>query len=119
MPSLTKRASNLCKEAKSCNCWSYLELKKQSNYFYPTGLSIRNLGWAGSSMIVDLFKHTNSFNMELSRITWNTSTKFNTDPLFFHFKGSVQRKLRWVENGVNRSIGALDCGAGHSFVVLF
>jgi hypothetical protein len=35
------------------------------------------------------------------------------------FKGSVQRKLRWVENGVNRSVGASDCGAGHSFVVLF
>jgi hypothetical protein len=34
-------------------------------------------------------------------------------------KGSVQRKLRWVKNGVNISIGALDCGAGHSFVVLF
>jgi hypothetical protein len=30
-------------------------------------------------------------------------------------KGSVQRKLRWVENGVNRSVGALDCGAGHYF----
>ncbi len=35
------------------------------------------------------------------------------------YKGSVQRKLRWVENGVNRSVGALDCGAGRSFVVLF
>jgi hypothetical protein len=35
------------------------------------------------------------------------------------FKGSVQRKLRWVENGVNRSVGASDCGAGHSFVLLF
>ena len=34
-------------------------------------------------------------------------------------KGSVQRKLRWVENGVNRSVGASDCGAGRSFVVLF
>jgi hypothetical protein len=34
-------------------------------------------------------------------------------------KGSVQRKLRWVENGVNRSAGASDCGAGHSFVILF
>ncbi len=34
-------------------------------------------------------------------------------------KGNVQRKLRWVENGVNRSVGASDCGAGHSFVVLF
>jgi hypothetical protein len=32
-------------------------------------------------------------------------------------KGSVQRKLRWVKNGVNRSVGASDCGAGHSFVV--
>ncbi len=35
------------------------------------------------------------------------------------FKGNVQRKLRWVENGVNRSVEASDCGAGHSFVVLF
>jgi hypothetical protein len=34
-------------------------------------------------------------------------------------KGSVQRKLRWVENGVKRSVGASDCGAVHSFVVLF
>jgi hypothetical protein len=34
-------------------------------------------------------------------------------------KGSVQRKLRWVENGVNRSAGASDYGAGHFFVVLF
>jgi hypothetical protein len=35
------------------------------------------------------------------------------------FKGSVQRKLRWVENGVNRSVGASDYGAGHSFFVSF
>jgi hypothetical protein len=35
------------------------------------------------------------------------------------FKGSVQRKLRWVENGVNRSVGASDCGTGLSFVILF
>ncbi len=35
------------------------------------------------------------------------------------FKGSVQRKLRWGENGVNRSVGASDCYAGHTFVVLF
>jgi hypothetical protein len=34
-------------------------------------------------------------------------------------KGSVQRKLRWVENGVNRRVGASDCGAGNSFVVSF
>jgi hypothetical protein len=34
-------------------------------------------------------------------------------------KGSVQRKLRWVENGVNRTVGASDCGAGRSFVILF
>jgi hypothetical protein len=40
-------------------------------------------------------------------------------PRMPHLKGSVQRKLRWVENGVNRSVGASDCGAGHSFVVLF
>ncbi len=33
-------------------------------------------------------------------------------------KGSVQRKLRWFENDVNKSVGAWDCGAGHSFVVL-
>jgi hypothetical protein len=37
----------------------------------------------------------------------------------YYFKGSVQRKLRWVENGVNRTVGASDCGAGRSFVVLF
>jgi hypothetical protein len=35
-------------------------------------------------------------------------------------QGSVQRKLRWVENSVNRSVGgASDWGTGHSFVVLF
>jgi hypothetical protein len=39
--------------------------------------------------------------------------------LYIDIKGNVQRKLRWVENGVNRSVGASDCGAGHSFVVLF
>jgi hypothetical protein len=33
-------------------------------------------------------------------------------------KGSVQRKLRWVENGVNRCVWAWDCGAGRFFVVL-
>jgi hypothetical protein len=38
---------------------------------------------------------------------------------YIQFKGSVQRKLRWIENDVNRSLGASDCGAGHSFVVLF
>ncbi len=43
-------------------------------------------------------------------------------PYFYNknlLEGSVQRKLRWVKNGVNRSVGASDCGAGHSFVVLF
>ncbi len=39
--------------------------------------------------------------------------------LYIVLKGSVQRKLRWVKNGVNRSVGASDCGAGHSFVFLF
>jgi hypothetical protein len=43
---------------------------------------------------------------------------FRSDYLL-NLKGSVQQKLRWVENGVNRSVGASDCGAGHSFVVLF
>ncbi len=28
-------------------------------------------------------------------------------------------KLRWVENVVNRCVGASDCGAGRSFVILF
>jgi hypothetical protein len=36
----------------------------------------------------------------------------------YYLKGSVQRKPRWVENDINRSVGAWDCGAGHSFVVL-
>jgi hypothetical protein len=35
-----------------------------------------------------------------------------------NIEGNVQRKLWWVKNGVNRSVGASDCGAGHSFVVL-
>ncbi len=38
---------------------------------------------------------------------------------FLLLKGNVQGKLRWVENGVNRSKRASDCGAGHSFVILF
>jgi hypothetical protein len=33
-------------------------------------------------------------------------------------KGSVQRKLRWVENGVIRQQWALHCGAGYYFVDL-
>ncbi len=37
---------------------------------------------------------------------------------FKGIKGSVQRKLRWVENGVNRR-GTSDCGPEHSFVVFF
>jgi hypothetical protein len=36
----------------------------------------------------------------------------------FELKGSVQRKLRWVENGVNRCVWAWDCGAGRFYVVL-
>ncbi len=40
----------------------------------------------------------------------------------FHYvtalKGSVQRKLRWVENGANRCVWAWDCGAGRFYVVL-
>jgi hypothetical protein len=41
---------------------------------------------------------------------------FIKDTLFF--KGSVQRKLRWVENGVNRCVWTWDCGAGCFFVIL-
>jgi hypothetical protein len=53
-------------------------------------------------------------------INWFTALRPHIPMLFFYdFKGSVQRKLRWVENGVNRSVGASDYGAGHSFVVLF
>jgi hypothetical protein len=33
-------------------------------------------------------------------------------------KGSVQRKLRWDENGVNRCVWAWDCGTGRFYVVL-
>ncbi len=47
----------------------------------------------------------------------NTSVVGNIESQ--NVKGSVQRKLRWVENGVNRSVGASDSGTGHSFVVLF
>jgi hypothetical protein len=33
------------------------------------------------------------------------------------FKGSVQRKLRWVETGVKRWVWASDRGAGQRFIV--
>ncbi len=33
-------------------------------------------------------------------------------------KGSVQQKLRWSKNGVNRCVWAWDCGAGCFYVVL-
>jgi hypothetical protein len=33
-------------------------------------------------------------------------------------KGSVQRKLRWVENGVIRRVWASYRGAGYYFVIL-
>jgi hypothetical protein len=56
----------------------------------------------------------------------NTKTVFHTwlVPVYpiqtsHLIKGSVQRKLSWVENGVNRSVQASDCGAGHSFVGFF
>ncbi len=35
-----------------------------------------------------------------------------------HLKGSVQRKLRWVENGVIRRVLASHRGAGYYFVDL-
>jgi hypothetical protein len=35
-----------------------------------------------------------------------------------HFKGSVQRKLRGVENSVNRCVRAWNCGTGRFYVVL-
>jgi hypothetical protein len=54
-----------------------------------------------------------------SRESRTTGQRQNRLPLPFNIKGSVQRKLRWVENGANRSVGASDCGAGRSFVVLF
>jgi hypothetical protein len=33
-------------------------------------------------------------------------------------KGSVQRKLRWVENGVIQRVWASHCGAGYYFLEL-
>jgi hypothetical protein len=45
--------------------------------------------------------------------------KYENTTMKMSFQGSVQRKLRWVENGVNRSLGASDCGDGHSFVILY
>ncbi len=35
-----------------------------------------------------------------------------------YLKGDVQRKLRWVENGVIRRVWASHCGAGYYFVDL-
>jgi hypothetical protein len=59
-------------------------------------------------------------HFEQPQIRFETNRNLNAfQPHNKNFKGSVQRKLRWVENGVYRSVGASDCGAGHSFVVLF
>jgi hypothetical protein len=44
---------------------------------------------------------------------WYLSTVFSA------LKVVSSEKLRWVENGVNRNVGASECGAGHSFVFLF
>ncbi len=46
----------------------------------------------------------NSFNWCTVAIIWASV-----------LKGSVQRKLTWIENGVNGWILASDCGAGHYF----
>jgi hypothetical protein len=43
------------------------------------------------------------------------NTNFNC--VYGYFKGSVQRKLRWVETGVNRWVWASDRGAGHYFIL--
>jgi hypothetical protein len=37
--------------------------------------------------------------------------------LIFTLKGSVQRKLRWVENGLNPLVHNLDRGARHYFFI--
>jgi hypothetical protein len=47
-----------------------------------------------------------------------THPNTNHHPPLSVVKGSVQRKLRWVENSLNRSVCTSDCGVGHSFVVL-
>jgi hypothetical protein len=52
-------------------------------------------------------------------LVYNRNAASREDSTGDLLKGIVQQKLRWVENGVNRSVGASDCGAGHSFVVLF
>ncbi len=36
----------------------------------------------------------------------------------YELRGSVQQKLRWLENGVNRCVLSWDCGAGHFYVIL-
>jgi hypothetical protein len=37
--------------------------------------------------------------------------------VYFIVKGSVQRKLRWVETGVNQWVWASDRGAGQYFII--
>jgi hypothetical protein len=60
----------------------------------------------------------NGFGVQIANCTEGPGELY-TDLHAKDIKGNVQRKLRWVKNGVNRSVGASDCGAGHSFVVLF
>jgi hypothetical protein len=48
------------------------------------------------------------------RLVLKNEKVFKIRQVVVKFKGSVQRKLRWVENGVNRSVGASDCGCSGS-----
>jgi hypothetical protein len=46
---------------------------------------------------------------------WSGDT-YNPDGAF---KGTVQRKLRGVQNGINRNVLLETCGAGHLFQIFF
>jgi hypothetical protein len=58
-----------------------------------------------------------SIETRISRLVKKTGVKKIS--LDCPFKGSVQRKLRWVWNSANRCVWAWDCGAGHYFEFLF
>jgi hypothetical protein len=96
----------LCERAKQI--WFHFVSLRSKKIFLAKPVHPNTKGFSKYSLrTAAIFKRTLSLTVE-SALVYN-----------FVLKGSVQQKQRWVENVVTRSVGASDCGAGHSFVVLF
>ncbi len=103
------RLENIYMKSSSSNLQCYREHKckvEKSN-----GLSNKINSWQpGPSLNSDLCK---SNHATLTIPNWSDA------PLkIFYIKGTVQRKLRSVESGVNQQLVLQCCGAGYYFLIL-